>query len=466
MAKFARPNSYTSKQSNQNWTGAVRAANEKDIEAGVAENLYISPATLASAVTALVPEATTTTSGIVELATLAELQGGNAPGNQVPTSNDVATVIAGVVAGAVPPATVAQQGIVELALDSEAVSPYTTTVPNTALIPSNITPMFASPPPIGATTPAAGSFTNVLASGTLGVTGASTLAAVAATNITASGTLGVTGVTTLAAVGATNGTFSGTLAVSGTTTLAAVGATNGTFSGTLGVTGTSTLGVVNATNGTFSGTLGVSGASSFASGTFSTTLGVTGLSTLGDLTQVGTANINASGAGVTTIGTGGTGAVNIGNTTGNTSVTGSLSTTTTLTAGTGITATTGNITTTAGSITSATTLTATLGDITATDGDIVLAGAATQISMNGGAATDFIGTGTLTAGVATILNTNIKATDRVFIQRISGGASVALGVLSYAINVGTSLVVTSLALDNTTETDDVSTFSYFIVNET
>lgn len=58
-----------------------------------------------------------------------------------------------------------------------------------------------------------------------------------------------------------------------------------------------------------------------------TTLDVTGLSTLADLTVVGTVDINASGAGITTIGTGGTGAVNIGNATGNTAVTGALSVT-------------------------------------------------------------------------------------------------------------------------------------------
>ncbi len=69
-----------------------------------------------------------------------------------------------------------------------------------------------------------------------------------------------------------------------------------------------------------------------------TTLNVSGLSTLAALTQVGTASINASGAAVTTIGTGGTGAVNIGNATGNTAVTG------TLTTSAGITATTGNLT--------------------------------------------------------------------------------------------------------------------------
>lgn len=65
-------------------------------------------------------EATTSSFGIVQLATLAELQGGSAPaGAYVPTANDVATVIAGIVVGAVPPATETQQGIAELATQAE-----------------------------------------------------------------------------------------------------------------------------------------------------------------------------------------------------------------------------------------------------------------------------------------------------------------------------------------------------------
>lgn len=167
MAKFNNPVSYAGRQANQNLTGQARFANDTEAAAGEAENLIISPATLASAVDDLVPDATTTSKGKVELATLTELQTGTAPaGAWVPTANDVATVIAAVVVGAVPPATTTQQGIVELATDAQVVTPFTTDVPNTAVQPSNITAMFAAPPAIGGTTPAGGTFTFVAASAT------------------------------------------------------------------------------------------------------------------------------------------------------------------------------------------------------------------------------------------------------------------------------------------------------------
>ncbi len=65
--KFARPNQYTGKQSNQSWTGSVRAANSVEAAAGEDTNLYISPSTLASAVGALVPSASSTVEGVVYL---------------------------------------------------------------------------------------------------------------------------------------------------------------------------------------------------------------------------------------------------------------------------------------------------------------------------------------------------------------------------------------------------------------
>lgn len=156
MPKFARPNSYNGKQSNQSWTGQTRAATATEASAGEAEQLYISPATLASAVDDLLPDATTTSKGKVELATLAELQTGTAPaGAWVPTANDVATVIAGVVVGAVPPAQEGQAGIAFLATQSD-----TNTGTNDAKI---VTPLKLKTVIGNASYPAA--FTNLAATG-------------------------------------------------------------------------------------------------------------------------------------------------------------------------------------------------------------------------------------------------------------------------------------------------------------
>lgn len=143
-----------------------------------------------------------------------------------------------------------------------------------------------------------------------------------------------------------------------------------------------------------------------------------GSATLGSLDVNGTANINVAGTSPT----------NIGNTTGNTTVN---------------------------------------GDLTMTNGNVIINGAAKQLRVHGGAATDFIGTATLVAGTVTIANTNIAATDRIFIQRTAANASTTLGELTYTISGATSFTVTSLILGTpaSTQTADVSSFTYFIVRQ-
>jgi hypothetical protein len=144
---------------------------------------------------------------------------------------------------------------------------------------------------------------------------------------------------------------------------------------------------------------------------------------------------------------------------------GAVSAGTTVTGGTGVVATTGNISATAGAVNAGTSMTATAGDITATLGHVIINGAAKQLRQHGGAATDFIGQATLTNGVATVLNTNIAATDRVFVTRTAKNTSTAYGTFQVVITASTNFVVTSCKSDTTTETNDQSTVDYIIVRQ-
>lgn len=119
-----------------------------------------------------------------------------------------------------------------------------------------------------------------------------------------------------------------------------------------------------------------------------------------------------------------------------------------------------------GSVTAGTSITATAGDITATLGNVVINGAAKQLRVHGGAATDFIGTLTLTNGVsAAIANTNIAATDQIYLVRTAKNGSTAFGSYDYTISANTSFQVTANKADTTTETADQSTLAYFIVRQ-
>lgn len=108
------------------------------------------------------------------------------------------------------------------------------------------------------------------------------------------------------------------------------------------------------------------------------------------------------------------------------------------------------------------------GDVTVNKGNLVLDASATQLQVKGGAATDFIGTATLSSGAVTVANTNIAATDRIFIQRQASNGSTNLGSLSYSITASTSFTITSLqdASPGNTQTGDNSIVMYFIVRQT
>jgi len=108
------------------------------------------------------------------------------------------------------------------------------------------------------------------------------------------------------------------------------------------------------------------------------------------------------------------------------------------------------------------------GNVNVSGGDLVLSSVGTQLQMNGGAQTDFIGQATLVSGTLTILNTNIAITDRIFLSRADENSSTALGMLTVtALTNATSWVITSLApVDgSTTVTGDVSIVNYFIVRQ-
>lgn len=124
MPKFARCNSYTGKQSNQNWTGSVRAANASEATAGDSTSLYISPATLASSIGTLVPAWSETVSGIGKLSTNTQALTG---------TNDT-----------------------------------------TAMTPLKVAAVLATPPAIGSGTPAAGTFSSLSTSGDLSLTSVAT----------------------------------------------------------------------------------------------------------------------------------------------------------------------------------------------------------------------------------------------------------------------------------------------------
>jgi len=111
------------------------------------------------------------------------------------------------------------------------------------------------------------------------------------------------------------------------------------------------------------------------------------------------------------------------------------------------------------------TLTSGTGNVNASGGHLVIASVARTLLVNGGAVTDFIGTGVLTAGTQTIANTNIATGDVILLTRTATNASVTLGELSYTISNGASFTVTSLILGTpaSTQTADVSSYAYFIV---
>ena len=208
------------------------------------------------------------------------------------------------------------------------------------------------------------------------------------------------------------------------------------------------------TIGSISGAAGIS--ELVGTGNYSLDGAATSAYTFGPSTTSGTMNFGGTGAntGTMTI-AGGTGAqiINIGHSTGGKTIN--------IGDGAGANAVTIGST----NSTSATVLNAGSGDVRVTSANLRIATAGKGLQQKAGTATDMCGSGVLTAGTVTISNTNILTGDMIFIQRIGVAASTTLGELTYTISNGASFTVTSVILGTpgSTQTADVSTFTYFIV---
>jgi hypothetical protein len=221
----------------------------------------------------------------------------------------------------------------------------------------------------------------------------------------------------------------------------------------------------------------------------------TGLTvTAGGAGITGTTNINTTGAAVTSIGTGGTGAVDIGNATGNTAVTGSLTASTGLTATTGgltasaggaaITGTTTINTTGAaatsigtggtgavniGNNTGNTNITgtaiaslgyvATLGGFATTNGGLTLNTAGNKISIATGANASIGTSAAMTAGTITISSTAVSATSIIFLT-----CNTPSGTQGFLSAPAASRVANTSFVINSSSALDTSTVNWWIIN--
>lgn len=156
MAKYNSPVSYAGRKGNQDHTGQGRFATAAESAAAVADDLMISPVTLASAVGDLVPSATTLVEGVVLL---------------TDNSSPVATKVYAdnlAIAGA-PDGSTTVKGLFEEATDAEVLAGTTAGGTGAQLVinPGSLSALFAAPPAIGSGTPAAGAFSTLAATGAI-----------------------------------------------------------------------------------------------------------------------------------------------------------------------------------------------------------------------------------------------------------------------------------------------------------
>ena len=113
---------------------------------------------------------------------------------------------------------------------------------------------------------------------------------------------------------------------------------------------------------------------------------------------------------------------------------------------------------------SANTLTAASGNITATNGNLVLSTNGNKLVIPFGANCS-LSSDTLVNGVKAVTNTAVSANSKIFISRDGLNASTAIGELIVSAIVLGGFTVTSVRHNTlATETNDQSTFYYWIVN--
>lgn len=232
MPRFASCTDYTGSKGSKTQTGTVRFASATEAAAGTSDELAISPSTLSSAVSTLLPDATTAVKGKVQLATEAECVTG--------TNNTKAVTplgLAAVTFQGVTDASQTQKGIIEIANDAESVAATSVLL---ALCPGNIPAIMAAPGAIGGTTPAGGAFTTLSASGAFSLTGDQVTVAEGGTGAASLTDHGImlgsgTGAVTVTAVGTNN------QLLIGQTGADPIWSDNIDIPGTLDVTGAATL---------------------------------------------------------------------------------------------------------------------------------------------------------------------------------------------------------------------------------
>lgn len=116
-------------------------------------------------------QATTTVSGITRYATTAEVMAGTGTDNAA-LAADVFALAQSIVVGAVP---AAQEGVAGIAPITTTALVQAYTDNTTIVTPLHLADAFAVPPAIGGTTPAAGSFTTLAASGLASLSGSATI---------------------------------------------------------------------------------------------------------------------------------------------------------------------------------------------------------------------------------------------------------------------------------------------------